>query len=316
MPEPETPRRPRLGRSGRLVGAARRRQARRPSGVEDEQALDSTTNEAPAAAVVSSDEHALLTDEVSSAPSRDVRQAQHRPLPTWRRMLRDLVRPSRAQAVMALILCLCAMATVWQVRARASDQAYSQMRRPELVAMLEQLNTNSGQLRDEIRRLETTKRELQTGANTTRVAQEQARKRVQELQILAGTAPAQGPGVTITIADPQGKVSPELLLDAIEEMRDAGAEAIDLNGVRVVASSWLGRGTDGIVVDGVPIEAPYVLVVIGDPQTLEEGARFRGGLVSQAQAPQVGAQVTIRQSDELTITSLHTPKAPQFARPA
>ena len=66
------------------------------------------------------------------------------------------------------------------------------------------------------------------------------------LGILAGTVPATGPGVTITIDDPDGAVTRPTLLDGVEELRDAGAEAIEINdSVRVVASTSFTDGDGG-----------------------------------------------------------------------
>ncbi|MGJ6979099.1 DUF881 domain-containing protein [Aestuariimicrobium soli] len=235
---------------------------------------------------------------------------------TARQLLGDLLRPSRAQTFMAAVLCVLAMATIWQVRARSGDDTYSGMRRADLVQILDQLNTNATKLRSDIQAQEAAKRELQTGVDSQKVAEQKATARLKELQVLAGTVSATGPGIVITVDDPGGKVTGELLLDAVEEMRDAGAEAIDVNGVRVVAQTWFGGSAGAVTVNGVPLKAPYTLTVIGEAHALEEGARFRGGLVSQAQAPQVGARVSITRSDQLTITSLHQPKQPQFAEPS
>lgn len=241
--------------------------------------------------------------------------SQREPL-TWRRALSDLVRPSRAQVFMAIVLCLLSMATLWQVRARSADDTYAGMRRAELVQILDQLNGNAAKLRQDVAAQEAAKRELQTGADSRKVAEDKANQRLRELQVLAGTVPATGPGVVITVSDPQGKVTPDLLLDAVEEMRDAGAEAIDVNGVRVVAQTWFGGQAGAVEVNGRQIQAPYTLTVIGEAHALEEGARFRGGLVSQAQAPQVGAEVSIRQTTSVTISSLHQPQQPRFAEPS
>lgn len=236
--------------------------------------------------------------------------------PSARRMLADLLRPSRAQAFMAIVLCLMSMSIVWQVRALSADETYSGMRRADLVQILDQLNANAAKLRQDIQTQEAAKRELQSGVDSQKVAEQKANERLKELQVLAGTVSATGPGIVITVSDDQSRVSGELLLDGVEEMRDAGAEAIDINGVRVVAQTWFGGGAGAVTVNGVPIQSPYRITVIGESHALEEGARFRGGLVSQAQAPQVGARVDIQRSDELTITSLHTPKQPQFAEPS
>ncbi len=103
--------------------------------------------------------------------------------------------------------------------------------------------------------------------------------------MLAGTVPARGPGLLLTITDPDGRITADVLLDALEELRAAGAEAVQLEGpvdlsvdgaeasvgdsVRVVASTALVDGGDGgVVVDGRALCPPYRFVVVGDPATL------------------------------------------------
>ena len=137
------------------------------------------------------------------------------------------------------------------------------------------------------------------------------------MQIVAGTVPATGPGIRITIQDPQGAMSPELLLDALEELRDAGSEVIEFNdAMRVVASTWIDRDPEGrIVVDGIPLATPIVIEAIGDPATLEAGARFRGGLVSEVEGSRVQGQVEIKQMTEISVDSVVSPRVPEFAKP-
>ncbi|WP_420175097.1 DUF881 domain-containing protein [Luteococcus sp. OSA5] len=237
--------------------------------------------------------------------------------PAWDRVLSDFFRPSWGQAMVAVVLCLVGILLVTQVRSKDMDNAYASMRRTDLVQLLDQLNAEESRLTQERNRLERTREQLATGADARRVAEQENQKRLDQLGILAGTLPATGPGVRITIADPQGKVTPETLLDAVEEMRDAGAEAIEVNDqVRVVASSWFARKGDDLVVDGVALQAPYVLDVIGDEHALDEGARFRGGLVSQVQAQEVGGRVLISRLEQVEIRALHTTRAPEFAKPA
>ncbi len=83
----------------------------------------------------------------------------------------------------------------------------------------------------------------------------------------------------------------------MEELRDAGAEVIELNDtVRLVMRSWFSTDPSGrVTADGVALEEPYVIEAIGDPATLEAGARFRGGLVSEIEGERVGGRVQITQ---------------------
>ncbi|AZZ42212.1 DUF881 domain-containing protein [Acidipropionibacterium jensenii] len=244
-------------------------------------------------------------------PGTDRQKPSHRA-----RILHDLAHPASGQLIVAIILCLCSFAVVTQVRSRADEDPFASMRRADLVTMLDSLSTSSRQLDSELAELRDTQRQLQSGADSRQAAQKQAATRLSQLQVLSGTVPVQGPGITIRIADPGAKVTSDILLDAVEELRDAGAEAISLNGkVRVVASTWFASGADSVIASGTPISRPITIQAIGDPHSLEEGARFRGGLVSQVQAPQVGGSVQITSSTLIRITAVATPAPMTHASP-
>lgn len=235
----------------------------------------------------------------------------------WRRIGRAALHPGRSQVVAAIVLCLLGMAGVMQIRANDSGDAYTNARREDLIQILDGLGVESRRLEAEVAQLQGTKASLQSGADTQRVAREDAQQRVQELAILDGTAPAQGPGIRMRISDPQDKVDAAVVLDAVEEMRDAGAEVIDIDGqARVVGSTWFGDDGTTLLVDGTPVNRPLTITVIGDPHSLQEAAQFRGGIVSEITGPKIGGDVQIDQSDDLVVTSLHAPPASQYARPA
>ena len=218
--------------------------------------------------------------------------------------------------LLALGAALVAFAVTVQLRTRGQDETYSTARRADLVQLLDGLNQDNRRLEGELGELDRTRRELQSGADSERVAREQAEQRNDELAVLAGTVRAEGPGIRITIRDPQHKVTADLLLNAVEELRDAGAEAMEIDdSVRIVGSSWFGTGSDGLTVDGQPVVMPMTIDVIGDPHALEEGARFRGGLVSEITGAKVQGQVDIERRDSVQIDAVHTPAERQYARP-
>ena len=117
----------------------------------------------------------------------------------------------------------------------------------------------------------------------------------------------------MTIADPGGKVSAPVLLDAIQELRDAGAEAIEVNNVRMVASSYFGPAASGVEIDGVLVTQPYTILAIGDPQTISSAMLIPGGLSENIR--NLGATITITQEKELVVAALHTLREPRYARP-
>jgi uncharacterized protein YlxW (UPF0749 family) len=236
---------------------------------------------------------------------------------TRTRLRASLLRPGRGQILAAVILFIVGAAGAMQIRINATDDAYASARREDLIQLLDGLSAESRRLEGEITQLEQTRRNLQSGANTQRVARSEAERHLTELAILAGSAPAEGQGIRMRIADPRAAVDAGVLLDAVEEMRDAGAEVIEVNDtIRVVASTWFGSDANGLVIDGKTVNRPITLEVIGDPHSLEEAARFRGGIVSEITGPKIGGGVQIEREDRVVIESLHAPRENQYARPA
>lgn len=237
--------------------------------------------------------------------------------PPRSRLWKALWQPGRGQVIAAVILLIVGMAGVMQIKENTADDTYTHARREDLVQLLDGLGSESRRLEDEIAALERTRTSLLSGADTQRVAREEAEKRVQVLSILAGTAPAVGPGIRMRVADPNGKVTADVLLNAVEEMRDAGAEVIEVNNtVRVVASTWFGSDANGLTIDGQHVSTPLTIEVIGEPHSLEEAAQFRGGIVSEITGPQIGGQVQIEPLDRVVIDSLHVARQNQYAQPA
>lgn len=235
---------------------------------------------------------------------------------TWAEIGRDLLRPSRSQLIVAVVLLLCGLAVTVQLSG-IRDERYTTLRQDDLVAMLDDVTAESRRLEAEIAELEATRRQLQSGVDANEVAREEARRRLDSLELLGGTVAASGPGIRVSITDGQGKVSPEILLNAIEELRDAGAEVLEIDDrVRLVAGSWV-RSDDGVlVVDDVRLGRTIVIEAIGDPDTLEEATRFRGGLVSTIEGERVGGTARVTKAADLTISSVVTPEPLRHARPA
>ena len=249
-------------------------------------------------------------------PDRDVpKRASTEPVRP--NLLREFFRPSRGQAVIGVVLFVTALIVVITLRSQAAQPEFTNVRQADLIQLLDNVTGETRRLEEEVRELERARTELLSGADRDRAAREEAARRLTQAQIIAGTVPVVGPGVRIQIDDPEANMSAELLLDAVEELRDAGAEVIEINdSVRLVMDSWFGTNDRGrLTIDGVELAAPYVIEAIGDPATLEAGARFRGGLVSEVEGDRVGGSVQIAQLPELDIDSIVAPEPNEYARP-
>jgi uncharacterized protein YlxW (UPF0749 family) len=234
------------------------------------------------------------------------------------KLRRAFLHPGKGQLIAAAILLLVGVAGVMQIKINTADATYSGARREDLIQLLDGLGAQSRRLEGEIAELEQTRNSLKSGADSGRTARDAVRKQVQDLSILAGTVPAEGLGIRMRISDPAGRVNAEVLLDAVEELRDAGAEVIEVNDtVRIVASSWFGQdGQGGLLIDGASVTRPITIEAIGDPHALEEAAQFRGGIVSEIEGPRIGGHVQIEKPNPVAIDSLHATNENQYARPA
>jgi uncharacterized protein YlxW (UPF0749 family) len=103
------------------------------------------------------------------------------------------------------------------------------------------------------------------------------------------------------------------IIDTIQELRGAGAETMQIDGVRVGVSTAV-TGTPGqLEVDGQPIDAPYEFVVIGSPQYMETAMNIPGGVVPHISSR--GGSVSIDRSDRVVVDALRPLDTPQYASP-
>jgi uncharacterized protein YlxW (UPF0749 family) len=224
-----------------------------------------------------------------------------------------LLRPSIPQLVVALLIGGLAFAITVQVRDDGTDD-YAGVRGDDLVELLKSLDTANERLSSQIEELTATRNDLLSSTKLSAQAKEQAKKRAEELAILAGTSGATGPGIEVVIDDPDKEIDASALLDAVEELRDSGAEAIVVNGTaRVVAQTYFLDDDEGIRIDGREIKRPFRIEAIGDASTLAGAVRFPGGLVDRVSNR--GGKATVTERDKVTITALADIKTPEYARP-
>jgi uncharacterized protein YlxW (UPF0749 family) len=261
----------------------------------------------------------MSTDAPAPVPPHRVSGHAHR---AGRDRLRGALWPraTRGQLIAAVLCGMLGFAAAVQVRAN-QDSDLAGLRQTDLVRILDDVTERSARLQAEARDLEAARAEVTDDTSGSRAALEEARARVRTLGILAGTVPATGPGIEFTISDPKGEVQADVLLDALQELRDAGAEAVEISTpdgprVRVVASTHLldVDGGGAVQVDEKVIEAPYQFRVIGDSRTLAAALDIPGGVLDVLRQRDARGQVT--QRSEITISSLQPAPAPEYARPA
>jgi len=228
---------------------------------------------------------------------------------------RELLYPhSGKSAVLVALLCaLLGFALVIQLRATDEDQLGS-LRPEDLVRLLEEVTARENQLDEEVSRLLAVRQDLTTGTNQARAALEVARTRASVEGILSGRLPAQGPGLKIEISDPNGDLTPREFVNLLEELRNAGAEVIQVGDNRIVTSSTFVGRRGNIVLDGNLLPANVTWLVIGDPATMDRALEIPGGALPQIR--QAGALTAVTQFEEpIEITATVNLRQPQYALP-
>lgn len=231
----------------------------------------------------------------------------------WSRLRRAAhPRISRAQALAALLIALLGFALVAQI-SRRGDQQLSGLRQSDLVQILDNIGARRDRLAAEQSDLQVEQRDLASGASGSKDAVAAAQSRLDALAILAGTVGAEGTGVEVFISDPSGEVRAARILDLVQELRDAGAEAIQVGDARVVATTAFTDVPGGVAVDGAKQAPPYTVLAIGDGQTMATALEIPGGVI--ASLPE-SARGTVATKDDVKITALRPVPRPRYAQPA
>jgi uncharacterized protein YlxW (UPF0749 family) len=219
---------------------------------------------------------------------------------------------------LAVLLCLLLGAAIaTQVHQNNSGDSLDTARPADLLVLLDSLHQREATVSTEVAELQRTLSVLQASGSSDQAAIQNAQARLAALSILIGTVGATGPGVTVRIEDPGPGVAPEAMLDVINELRAAGAEAIQIGDghqvVRAGVDTWIVGAPGALTVDGKTLMPPYSVLAIGDPPTLAAAMNIPGGAVDSVK--RVGGTMSVQQSDKVDITALRQPKPRQYAQP-
>jgi len=245
-------------------------------------------------------------DETPEVPARE-------PASAGARIRARRRRDPLAAALIGVLTLLLGFAFAVQVRNVGDDPQLATAREEDLVRILDDVNAREERLREQIAEQRSALEQLTSSDSQTATALEEARKRAEAIGILNGTIPAQGPGLIMTVRDPERAIRVADILDAIQELRGAGAETMQIDGVRVGVSTAVTGEPGELMVDGRPITSPYEFVVIGSPQNMETAMNIPGGVVPRFTSR--GGSVDIQQSDEVVVDALRPLDTPQYASP-
>lgn len=218
------------------------------------------------------------------------------------RLIRSLKpQTSRTQIMITVLFVILGFAATAAIRGTSANALLANARQSDLVSLLDDLAQREARLQSEINRLESARETLLGGDQYQ--ALNEAKRRATALGKLAGTEPVTGSGISIAIS---GNLTASTLLDAIQELRDAGATAIQVSDrnldVRVVANTWFGDSDNGVTVSGTALEVPITITAVGDQTVLTPAMKIPGGLEDTVGAG--GGTVTITPGDDVSVSAV------------
>lgn len=263
--------------------------------------------------------HDVAHDESHDVTRDDAEPTPSVPGPTaapsgWKRVA-QLLRPrgTRSEVLTGLLCLALGFALAVQVGQSTGDQL-SSLRQDELVRLLDEVTQRADQLDAQVSDLEEIRDDLRSEDGRDQAARDLARQRAEQEGILSGRLPAHGPGVQVHVADGDRPLEAQVLFNLLEELRNAGAEAIEVNGVRLVTTSYFVDSGGGVVLDGAAIASPYEWTAIGNPETIDRALEIPGGALPRIR--EEGGEATTTVSDQVSVDAVRIPGEPEHAEPA
>lgn len=172
-----------------------------------------------------------------------------------------------------------------------------------LAAYKEKYEEANNELIDTKAKIEEYKKDEKTEEDAIKLLEEE----VEEANMLLGKTDVKGQGIIITLDNGEEEgieltsISTEDLVELINELKLAGAEAISINEKRIIATSDIAEvGYSAIrLINNERTTAPYTIKAIGDIKYLQSALNIKGGYVDSALA--YGHKIKIETQENMTI---------------
>lgn len=222
------------------------------------------------------------------------------------------MRRPRNQLTIAAVAFILGLLVIVQLRTQASGAAFAGLSSQDLTVLVASLNDRNDQLRTEIATLERELGVLQQNTERGFVSVGELRADLRRVRLYAGIDPATGPGVSVLI---HGPIDGSGVEELINELRNAGAEAIAIEDVRLVPGVVAVGPPGGVMLDGLQLGDPITVWAIGAPDKLTGSLTRSGGIIAQLGATQPDVSVEVTPLDRIGVPATERDVVPGHARP-
>jgi len=214
-----------------------------------------------------------------------------------------------AQVSLFIVALVIGILLVGQLRSQARPIELSTLTAQELSTLIEALGARNVELGDNLADLREQIRDYERADVQGRSDLTISEEELDRISALGGLAPVEGQGISIQI---EGSFDPTAVNDLIYELRNAGAEAIAVDDIRITAQSVAVLGTRGVEIDGTELGPSFEIQAIGSPDGLQSAIERPGGILNLLQQS-INAQFTVQQLDDLVVPATRRDLTPQAA---
>jgi uncharacterized protein YlxW (UPF0749 family) len=223
---------------------------------------------------------------------------------------RSLAAP-RSQVLVAAVTFVLGLLVVVQARSQAGTDVLGNLTSQDLTLLVANLNTRNDQLRSEIGSLERQLETLEVGGSRGASSIDELERTLTRIRAWAGLDPVGGTGITVTV---RGPIDVAAIEDLLNELRNAGAEALAIDDVRVVPGTVVGGAAGSLSVDDTPIGDPFTIRAIGSPTSLTGSLTRAGGLIAQVAATNPGTTIEVAEAGALELPATTRDLLPDHGR--
>ena len=222
------------------------------------------------------------------------------------------MRSPRSQIALAIVALLLGFLVITQVRSQAGGTGLEDRSAQDLTLLVANVSTRNDQLRGEVADLGRQLDSIVAAQARGDTSAGQLRADLVRIRIWSGVDAAEGPGVRVVL---RGPATATVLADLLNELRNAGAEAIAVGGVRVVPATIAGGAPGSVSVEDTLLVDPLEVVAIGNAATITGTLTRAGGLVAQELATNTGLGIEVTPADRLLVPATKRDLAPRVAKP-
>jgi uncharacterized protein YlxW (UPF0749 family) len=219
---------------------------------------------------------------------------------------------TRSQLAVAAVAFALGLLVVVQLRAQAGSAGLAQLSSQDLTVLVANLNARNDQLRREVSLLEDELAALNQNRLRGDESIDELRADLRRVRAYTGLDPVGGPGVTISITGPIDGSGVEEL---INELRNAGAEAIGVEEIRIVTGVVVSGTRGAASIAGAPLGPNFELSAIGAPDKLTGSLTRSGGVIAQLAATEPEVTVTVTPVDRIELPATTRDLVPAHGQP-